>query len=551
MAMIERKNGIYPSNEQLELSAQQMVIIQSYLERDQAQEDFTDDLYDTGFDFEVLPIPTHGQEQVAEAVLEKIRQAEKISPEFQGQPDLTVEELSQAALELLNCEAWKALYQDSIPATQEAKELTEELDHFYERHMDMEAKHKISLPLLDQNIRQVVTTIFTRLPKYNADSVYNILSASRAYGLFHRFCTQSFPVGMETALENNGVRKSISESILTLLLPKRMRGLNAQLEKIDSKKLSPETKWRALDKETRIELAQEMFLHVKEYLKTHPDEKVIVIEPGGGNAELSSLLAEQLYSDQDTAGRAQIIVREYSHEMIAEGREKIAQIESASGEKSLPIEFIAGTAEIPLVEHLESIKVAVQQEDELLLTRFGLSLERAKRLLAFVDGAKVIGGISTYTAGAMSQEEGVNTTTTRIFSTLASEVDQEGLIIINDFAAAPPQELSKDERFSDLNQAKIAQTRKILTSFDQAGLSAGLATVYGLWGKGVGHDTRQIWQTYLKLHQDQELSATIDAKLRPFSLFPLPLYNRYLNIPGFLEATIRCRGKAHDSQLKI
>lgn len=535
------------------LSSRQMDIINSYRHR---VIDFDPEpghqLFESGFTFANENLPEHGQIRITQAELEEIKSSEQISAQFQGQPDLTVAELSQAAAELLNSAAWKKLYEDSIPSTEGTVMLTSELEQSYKTYEKLAQKHGVHIPLFDENIRQVVTTIFTRLPKYDAQSVYSILSAGRAYGLFHRFCTQSFPTNFEPVLTKQSQKRSFVDSIMSTFLPLRIKKLKAQLIKIAPDQLSSEVKWRAIDKETRINLANEMFVHVRRYLAQHPHEKVIVIEPGGGNAELSAILAEQIASSPTTAGRVTILVREYSPEMTQEGQDKIKALEDQNSGLNLDIEFLIGSAEIPLATQLDEIKQAIANNDEAALIKKGLTLKKATQLLKKLEGRKVIGGISTYTAGAMSNEDGLDTTTTRIFNNLVDEVDaKDGRVIINDFAAAPPQELITDPLFSQLDTENVEFLREASKSFEEAGLSHGLATVYGLWGEGVGHDTRQIWQTYLRLLKEHPPGLSVEANLRPFSLFPLPFSSRYLNIPGFIETTIRCRGRAKNSQIKV
>lgn len=535
------------------LSSRQMDIINSYRQR---VIDFDPNhghqLFESGFAFVSENLPEHGQVRITQAELEEIKSSEQISAQFQGQPDLTVAELSQAAAELLNSTAWKKLYEDSIPSTEGTVMLTSELEQSYKTYEKLAQKHGVHIPLFDENIRQVVTTIFTRLPKYDAQSVYSILSAGRAYGLFHRFCTQSFPTNFEPVLTKQSQKRSFVDSIMSTFLPLRIKKLKAQLIKIAPDHLSSEVKWRAIDKETRINLANEMFVHVRRYLAQHPHEKVIVIEPGGGNAELSAILAEQIASSPTTAGRVTILVREYSPEMTLEGQDKIKALEDQSLGLNLDIEFLIGSAEIPLATQLDEIKQAIANNDEAALIKKGLTLEKATQLLKKLEGRKVIGGISTYTAGAMSNEDGLDTTTTRIFNNLVDEVDaKDGRVIINDFAAAPPQELVTDPLFSQVDTENVDFLREASKSFEEAGLSHGLATVYGLWGEGVGHDTRQIWQTYLRLLKEHPPGLRVEANLRPFSIFPLPFSSRYLNIPGFIETTILCRGRAKNSQIKV
>lgn len=108
-----------------------------------------------------------------------------------------------------------------------------------------------------------------------------------------------------------------------------------------------------------------------------------------------------------------------------------------------------------------------------------------------------------------------------------------------------------DPLFSQVDTENVDFLREASKSFEEAGLSHGLATVYGLWGEGVGHDTRQIWQTYLRLLKEHPPGLRVEANLRPFSIFPLPFSSRYLNIPGFIETTILCRGRAKNSQIKV
>lgn len=507
---------------------------------------------EVSFSFSQTELPEHGQVMITQAELDQIKSSEQISPQFQGQPDLTVAELSQAAAELLNSPAWKKLYEDSIPSTKDSETLTSELEHTYKTYEKLAQKHGVSIPLFDENIRRVVATIFTRLPKYDAQSVYSILSAGRAYGLFHRFCTQSFPVNFEPILTQQSQKRSFVDSIMSTFLPYRIKKLKAQLIKLSPNQLGPETKWRAIDKETRINLAQEMFTHVRRYLEKHPQERVIIIEPGGGNAELSVILAEQIANNPITSGKATILVREYSLEMAEEGQEKITNIENQNPDLDLDIEFLIGSADIPLTTQLAEIKQAITENNLPVLEEKGLNLSKAHQLLEKLADRKIIGGISTYTAGAMSNEDGIETTATRVFDNLVSEVDaNEGFVIINDFAATPPPELESDPLFAHINVGEISFLREASQSFEDAGLSHGLATVYGLWGEGSGHDTRQIWQTYLKLYKENSPDLTVKSILRPFSLFPLPFSNRYLNIPGFIESTIRCRGRAQNSQIKV
>ncbi len=551
--VLRHQPNIVKDNNQL--SAKQIEIINFYHSRSKTI-DFPNEqnskVFENGLTFSLEQLPAHGQVKITKEELDEIKSAEHISTEFQGQPDLTVSQLSKAALELLNSPAWKKLYEDSIPSTQDTSQLTSDLEHSYKSYEKLAKNHNIHIPLFDENIRKVVTTIFTRLPKYDAESVYSILSAGRAYGLFHRFCTQSFPVNFEPVLSPPSQKRSLADSIMATFLPQRIKKLKTQLIKLDSSTLGPETKWRAIDKETRIVLATEMFTHVRRYLTAHPDEKVVIIEPGGGNAELSSILAEQIAANPATSGKATILIREYSLEMAQEGQEKISSLSQQKPNLDLDIEFLIGSAEIPLVDQLREIKRAIANSNSQTLANFGLDINQATKMLANLEGKKVIGGISTYTAGAMSTEDGTDTTATRIFENLAREVDaQDGHIIINDFAATPPQELMTDPIFTRLDKEKIAFLRNIGDSFKEAGLSHGLATVYGLWGEGVGHDTRQIWQTYLKLLKEKARGLTLDTNLRPFSLFPLPFNNRYLNIPGFIETTVRCRGNAKDSQIEV
>lgn len=541
-----------------ELSAAQMRTINSYGSSSRSSKiiDFNPNyeprIFDAGFTFPQEKLPEHGQQRVTAAELEAIKSGESISPRFQGQPDLTVAELSEAAVELMNSAAWKKLYEDSIPSTEGTNQVTNELEHSYQTYEKLTKRHNIHIPLFDEKVREVVTTIFTRLPKYDAQSVYSILSAGRAYGLFHRFCTQSFPTNIEPILSPPSQRKSLADSLMATFLPQRVKKLKAQFIKLKPKELGPEIKWRAIDKETRIILANEMFGHVFNYLAEHPNEKVVIIEPGGGNAELSTILAKQIASSRVTAGKATILIREYSMEMAEEGMDKIDQLKQQNPNLDLDIEFLIGSAEIPLKAQLAEIKQALADSDEQSLSKFGLDFKMAQRLLDNLKNKKVIGGISTYTAGAMSTEDGLNTTATRIFDNLAREVDaRDGHIIINDFAATPPPELTNSPIFNQLDKQMIKFLREASVSFEEAGLSHGLATVYGLWGEGVGHDTRQIWQTYLRLLKDHSPNLTLEANLRPFSLFPLPFNNRYLNIPGFIETTVRCRGRASDSQIRV
>lgn len=555
--MIE--NLMHPRASGINLTQRELLIINSYIDNlaRQPNPDVANEtrqqIFETGFVFRELTLPQHGEVQISAEALAQIEQSEKISSEFQGQPDLTVAELSKAASELMQSEAWRILYEDSIPSINGTGELTQDFARFYQIYERIAKYQNIDLPLLDENIREVVTTIFTRLPKYNAQSVYSILAASRAYGLFHRFCTQSFPQELETKIVRPD-KKNLAQTIIASFLPHRVKKLQANIEKIDSKQLGPEIKWRAIDKETRINLAQEMFDHVKNFLTKNPDQKVIIVEPGGGNAELSSILAKQLSQDETTKDKAIIIVVEPSEQMVAEGRDKIASLSeksSTAADGTLPIEFLTSTAETPLTLQLSLIKKAIHDHNQSILDRFGLTLAQAEKLIDFANGALILGGISTYTAGAISQEDGIDTTTCRVFTTLTQEVDSEnGLIIINDFAATPPADLEQLD-LEKLDPEHLDYLRKVADSFDETGLTAGLATVYGLWGANRGHDTRQIWQTLLKLYLETKGQVDLEINLRPFSLFPLPLHHRYLSIPGFMEATLRLKGTDTSGPLKL
>jgi hypothetical protein len=528
----------HPTSEQL--TRRQLMLARSYSSRKRNQHDH----------LPTLPIlPEHGFLTISDEELSELENGEQIPQEFQGQPDLTIDELSQAAQALLSSPAWEKLYgKESIPADPEALMIVQDLEEFFYKQENSAKKKGIRTPLLDPYIRQVLTTIFSRLPQYDADSVYKILSASRAYGLFHRFCTQSFP----TSINNNQIhphQRKITR-IFKHFFPNKLGNLQAEVIKIQPDQLGSETLWKANDQETRIRLANEMFVHVQSYLLEHPDEHIIIVEPGGGNAELSVILAQQLAINPITTGKAKIVVREISQEMAEEGKDKIEQIEINS-DLELDIDYIIGSADHPLREDLFTIQQAINDNNHEILSQFGLSMEEALFIIADTDQRKIIGGISTYTAGAMSRAETSETAATRVFTSLTKEVQSEdGLIIINDFSTIPPDEVISSPSLPKEKRETFRQLKKTDRAFQQSGLNKGLAVAYGLWGTGVGHDIRQIWKVRKQL-STTGIPVDITTQQRNFALLPTPLPNRYLKIPGFIETTLRCSGTAQDSTIHL
>ncbi|MDH5533075.1 MAG: hypothetical protein OEX81_01470 [Candidatus Pacebacteria bacterium] len=493
-------------------------------------------------------LPDHGYLTISDKEIGDIER-NPLLQEIQGQLDTNIEGLSLSAQALLKSPAWKKLYENAVPVSSEVQQLILQLDHYHQIQSHNKKNENIFLPLLDPHIREVVVTIFTRLPVYDASSVYRILSAGRIYGLFHRFCTQSVPL----STKNDQYSPQWSTSMFHSFLPK-LGSLQADIVKINPEKLSKETMWRSNDQETRLRLANEMFDHVKQYIIDHPDEKVTIIEPGGGNAELSVILAHQIAKDPQTKGKANIIIREINHDMAEEGKDKIEQIEleeNTDEDFRLDIDYIIGSADKPLQDVLLEIKKALEIQDKEKLSEFGLNIEEAEYLLSEMNDRKVIGGISTYTAGAMSNKNNDRTTATRVFDHLAHDVDaKDGLIIINDFSAVPPDSLLDDKKLTSQQNKQIKYLKKVDKSFQRSGLNKALEVVYGLWGEGVGHDTRQIWKVLASLKR-LGLEVSADPQLRDFAILPTFLDNRYLKMPGFTETTLRCSGLSTNSKISI
>lgn len=491
---------------------------------------------------------------------------EPIGTEYQGQPDMTVSDLGHVARALLESSAWKKLFEGS------SKRITPLVDYFnklIKLMAQVYPKLGVTVPFFDPDIRKVTTKMFTSMPQMDSSEIYDTLGTGGIYGAVHRFQVQSLPEGLKVdfgTIFSNKYHSHFYEKLLHFVPGKFSNWLreiltvaNQTMIEVDEKYLGKETKWRSNDKETRYRLIEEMFNHLKEVVKSEKDnnQRFVVLEPGGGNGEGSVLLAEKIADDPELSGRITILVREYGQGMISEGRTKVFLINSdreKNNKKPIDIEFIKGSAIVPVSSQLAKVKKLYHNNNiQELKEDYSLnSLEMTKELLDKVNGARIVGGMSFFTAGAMSTELGENSIAVKIAQQLREDVEEGGLILWNDFAAAP--KTSYINRLSEETKNQVRRMKEIFDEFGKLGFQEELKQIYKFWGGAIkdnpGHDVRQIWEimTAMETIDNKEESITeTEVNLKPFAI--LPVYkvggNKWIcyAIPGYFELLVRTKGK--------
>lgn len=472
-----------------------------------------------------------------------------ISEAFRDQQPLTVAQITEAAKELSHSIPFEFFMKNyEITDKRKIKILVYLLNVFLER---LEKQYKIKdihVPFGDKTVREVLSNIFTNTINLDSKSIYKILSTFNAYALFHSFCTQMVPIGLNFDFAKTRTEKPV-KAFKNARKIMRIFGKDKDLPFVSAEKnyFSPEQKWLSNDEETRIKIAEEMFQFIKEYLHSHSDENVTIIEPGGGNAEFTAILAQKICEDTITRNRVTIIVKEFSKEMIHEGKNKLDRLKKKlaniqGSEIDLGVFFIEGSAETSLNEQLTKIKklVSLELENE-LLNQYSLTLTEAIELLKRVIDTKVIGAISTYAFGAMIDPKNPDLAT-NIATRTIRDVSSQGKVIFTDFAERPPDQYILDEQNATIKN-EIREKRKIFDLFANFGFAQGLAINLGFWE----HDVIQIWKILhsLKANFGKQLQVSSEIDLKPFALLPLAATEEIVDslaIPGYFEMIMRTNG---------
>ncbi len=523
----------------------------------------------------------------------------EIKSEDQGQPDMRVTELGEVAADIRQSNAWEMLFrgakEDKIQLVEDFRVLLKALAVVYPG---------VKVPLFDSNVAEVATKMFSTLPQMDSRRVYEILGAGMIYGAIHRFQVQSMPEGLSVdfgkVVDESGIKPPAYEGLLKFVPWSFARRVNKMLEvgnramvAVDEGFLSKETKWRSNDKETRHRLTREMFEHLKKEVseEQNPDQHFIVLEPGGGNGEGSVPLAEMIADDEKMAGRVTVLVREYELGMIWEGWTKMFLLNlqrEKQGKKPIDIEFIRGSAATPVAVQLGEAKALLDQvaeewktwhqtetggafrvaplaagapsEIRKLHEDFGILYpEQGEALLRKLNGSRISGGMSFFTAGAMSTELGDNSIAVQIAKQLRDDVEVGGLILWNDFADAPDTKFV--DGLTDKTRERVEKMVEIFKAYGKLGFKKGLDRIYKFWGGGLdennpGHDVRQIWQIKEAMEGMDEAGSETEAgvDLKVFSLLPrFKKGNQWVcsAVPGYFELLVRTRGKAEKRPLDL
>lgn len=497
-----------------------------------------------GFDNQLPRIP-----QVSNrASTERFRSTDKLPVKFRGQPEMTAIQIGETASRILENQTLRNLFTNATRNTDRRLTLLALSLHATLRILSpYYKKEEIFFPQQNPAVIELVTKLFTHTFPVDSATLYQLLGEAEMYGAIHRFCTQTVPEGLSYnfAAENsvnNQINKQLPHS-LKRIIPK---GIQTGLVEIDSSYFSKEKKWIANDRETRMQLAQEMKAYLVEYLNNNPDKEVSVIEPGGGNAEFSVILAQLLEEDDITRGKVNIIIKELSSQMVQEGKDKIAQITREKQVQSntspdYKIHYIGGSAITPLADQINKITQLVASHNEAQLkTEFFISMAEAEKLLQQCTNTPVVAAISTYTFGAMGENA------VAIVEQTQRDVIQNGLLLFCDFAERPPHEYSHSPILAQEERDRLATLVKVYDDYSTLGLKQGLATNYALWR----HDVMQIWNVYTQLAKQSQktdsnsaASSTID--LKPFAFLPLKKNKEKITtlvIPGYFEMIIRAKG---------
>lgn len=498
-------------------------------------------------------------------IFEIHKKESRIPEEFRDQPIITVKEIGKAAKALQENIAFKFFYETNEETSElKIKLLVSALDKFFEKFTSYYESRNIHLPLMSVEFRNILKELFTKKTKFNSESVYQILGMMDVYGLFHMFCTQMVPVGLnfdfgktkkanvfEKSDKNNQSYKFEKiERLLRRIFPNRI------VVNIDKSKFKKEQEWVSNDKETRIKLANEMFLFLLDYLEKNPNETVTIIEPGAGNGEFTSILAELIFKNTNTRGRVNLILKEFSKKMISEGRHKFNRLkekletEHSLNTVDLGIHYIQGSAEIPLQEQIDEIQKLLKDKNlEKLLEEFNLNKQQAEELLNKVSNTKVVAGTSTYTFGAMGKYA------KKIAQQTINDVIKGGKIIFVDFAEKPPNKYVQNESNTKNEKTRLQQLKKIYDLYASIGFAQGLAINLGFWE----HDINQVWEVYDNIISDENLvrETSSQVDLKPFAFIPIRLRKngktlRTIVLPGYFEKIIRTTGLSKkDTTIKV
>ncbi len=482
------------------------------------------------------------------ALFENIRDRVNVPETFRDQGEMTISEVEEAAVSLWDSPVF-SFFRESNTRGPEKKVgvLAFLLDRFIKKSKNYYDSKQIFFPHLSAAVRKISKEIFTKKTEFNGESVYKILGMFDIYGLFHMFCTQMVPVGLnfDFAQVDEQKTRPVSNVYVNLVKTLSPESISATLTDVDTEYFGKEQKWISNDKETRNKIANEMFTFVKEHLTQHPEETITIIEPGAGNGEFTSILAELVFKDPQTRGKVNLVLKEYSEKMISEGRHKFERLEKKLSEThdepiDLKIHYICGSADIPLQTQLEGIRKLVETREEAQLQKtYQLTFEQAEKLLNEVNGTKVVGAVSTYTFGAMGEyASGVAKQT-------MSDVSREGKIVFVDFAERPPNEYIEKEPITTEKKERIKKLRRIFDIYGAFGFAQGLAINLGFWE----HDVLQIWRVYHDIisskNKPEDTSSEID--LKPFAFLPISTNGRSVTavaLPGYFEMFIRTQGLA-------
>ena len=282
-----------------------------------------------------------------------------------------------------------------------------------------------------------------------------------------------------------------------------------------------------------------MFEFIKEYLLEHPDEIVTIIEPGAGNGEFTGKLAKLIYQDENTRGRVNLVLKEFSKEMSNEGRvkfEKLREELKVADNEQLRINYIGGSADVPLQDQIDDIKQLLQTNQlELLEKKYFLNQEQANKLLNEVKATKVIGAVSTYTFGAMGK------IAPQIARQTIQDVIKNGKIVFVDFAERPPDEYVNNDPMTNQARKRLRKLRKIYDTYKSFGFEEGLSINLGFWE----HDVRQVWDILHEVISTKKLKSSSNVDLKPFGFIPIKVDKenvKAIALPGYFELFIRTEG---------
>lgn len=505
-----------------------------------------------GFDNPLPPVIDRKREKFS---AEYFGSLDKLAEKFRGQPEMTSTQIEETARAILNNQTFKNLFDNAIPNKNfMLTQLALRLNNLLRIMGPYFKKNAIYFPQQNPSVIELVTKLFTHTLTINSQELYQLLGKAEMYGAFHRFCTQSVPEGLKynfaTFTPAEKTDNKLLPHVLRRILPK---GIRTGLVEIDSSHFSKEKKWIANDRETRIKLAHEMREYLIEYIQSHPNQEVSIIEPGGGNAEFSVILAQLLEENEATKRKVNIIIKEFSSQMAQEGKDKIAQITHEKMLQGRPqpnykIHYVGGSAVTPLADQITMISQLVKSGDQVQLqNEFFLTMSEAQKLLLECNNTPVVAAVSTYTFGAMAKHA------VPIVEQTQRDVIKDGLLLFCDFAERPPYEYSHSPLHTPEEQTELAALIKTYDDFSRLGLIHGLATNYKLWE----HDVMQVWNVYTQLAKQSQnidttshVSSTID--LKPFAFLPLKKRGDKITtlvIPGYFEMIIRAQGTGKSDTL--